>query len=239
MREMKRIRRKLNKIGRKFKKYRLRPISVFLFHQISDTFDESTMFTCDWTETKQFKHNIEILKKEYRFISLDKAYSKLCNDFLRLRNYAVLTSDDGWGSLKNILPWLNEQDIPVTLFLNPGYFDGIHFRDKPSEKYLLSDDIASLCAQNSNITIGMHGWEHTNVITKSEDEFREEVQRSIDSLRRFLCFIPFYAYTWGKHNEKTDRILKERGIVPVLIDDQKNIDDISFIHRELLDGKVL
>lgn len=236
---MSRIKRKLKKIGRKLKKFRLRPISVFLFHQVSDTFDESTMFTCDWTETKQFKNNIEVLKKEYRFISLDKAYFKLRNDFLRLRDYAVLTTDDGWRSLKNILPWFDEQHIPVTLFLNPGYFDGIHFRDKPSEKYLLSEDIAILCAQNSNITIGMHGWEHTNVLTKSEEEFSKDVQRSIGSLGLFSCFIPFYAYTWGKHDERTDRILKEFGIVPVLIDDQKNIDDINFIHRELLDGKVL
>lgn len=236
MRGMSRIRRKLNKIGRKLKKFRLRPISVFLFHQVSDTFDESTMKLGDWTETGQFKRNIEVLKQQYRFVSLEKAYKMMRKNVFRFRDYAVLTSDDGWASLKSILPWIAEQKIPVTLFLNPGYFDGEHYREKDTEKYLLTKDIKDICDTYSNVTYGMHGWEHVSATEQTIEAFRESVQMSYDVLRDFTNFIPFFAYTYGRFEESHDRVLSEYGFIPVLIDKEKNVNNIRFIHRELLDG---
>ena len=226
----------MGKLQRKLKKVRLRPISVFLFHQVSNVFEEDTMKFGDWTEIGQFKNNIELLVKKYKFISLDKAYSKISSDKLRFRNYAVLTSDDGWASLKNVLPWLNEQKIPVTLFLNPGYFDGQHFREKDSEKYLLIDDVESLSKNYPNVTVGMHGWEHVRATEQSESEFRDSVLKSLKALKIYSNFVPYFAYTYGSFNEMNARVLKEFGIIPVLIDREKNIDDLSCIHRELLDG---
>ena len=116
------LRRKLRKMCKRT------PIRVFLFHQVSDRFDATTMIEGDWTQMDQFKRNINRLRKEYTFIPLDKAYRKMRRDIFRFRDYAVLTADDGWASLNNILPWLAEQRIPVTLFLNPGYFDGRHLQ---------------------------------------------------------------------------------------------------------------
>lgn len=229
----------LKKAGRKLKKFRLRPISVFLFHQVSDTFDESTMKQGDWTETGQFKRNIEILKKKYRFVSLEKAYEMMRKDVFRFRDYAVLTSDDGWASLNSILPWIADQGIPVTLFLNPGYFDGKHFREKDTEKYLLTEDIRAICDTYSNVTFGSHGWDHILATEQSEEEFRESVKRSFEVLQGFSIFVPFFAYTYGGYNEVHNRILKEQGFIPVLIDNGKNYDDYYRIHRELLDGITL
>lgn len=229
----------LNKAGRKLKKLRLRPIRVFLFHQVSDTFDESTMKPGDWTETGQFKRNIEILKQHYRFVSLERAYEKMRTDVFRFRDYAVLTSDDGWASLKNILPWIDIQGIPVTLFLNPGYFDGEHFRENYTEKFLLTKDVREISEKYPNVTYGMHGWEHIRATNQTEDEFRESVKRSLEALKGFSNFIPFFAYTYGSFDGSHDRILNEQGFIPVLIDKEKNVDDLSCIHRELLDGVVL
>lgn len=233
------IRRMLNKAGRRIKKFHLRPISVFLFHQVSDTFDESTMKRGDWTETKQFKHNIGILKDKYVFVSLKKAYEMMRKDVFRFRRYAVLTSDDGWASLKNVLPWLAEQGIPVTLFLNPGYFDGAHYREKSTEKYLLVKDIQDICDSFPSITFGMHGWEHVRATDQTEEEFRESVRKSFDVLRTYSSFVPYFAYTYGSFDESHDRILHEQGFVPVLIDKEKNVDDLRWVHRELIDGVVL
>lgn len=230
------IGRKLNKLHRKVKKARLRPISVFLFHQVSDEFDESTMKRCDWTETNQFKHNVEVLMKEYEFISLEQAYSEMKKDVFRFRNYAVMTSDDGWASLNNVLPWLKEQNIPVTLFLNPGYFDGQHFREKTTERYLLKDDIARICRDYPNVTLGLHGWQHVRATQQDENGFRESVSKTLDALQGYPNFVPYFAYTYGAFNAMNDSVLKEFGLVPVLIDREKNVDDLSYIHRELLDG---
>lgn len=233
------IYRKIIKVSRKLKKRHLRPIRVFLFHQVSDMFDESTMKRGDWTETKQFKRNIGILKDKYVFVSLKKAYEMMRKDVFRFRRYAVLTSDDGWASLKNVLPWLAKQGIPVTLFLNPGYFDGAHYREKTTEKYLLVKDIQDICDSFPSITFGMHGWEHIRATDQTEEEFQESVRKSFEFLRAYSSFVPFFAYTYGSFEEMHDRILHEQGFVPVLIDKEKNVDDLRWVHRELIDGVVL
>ena len=147
-------------IRRKLLRMRLRPIRVFCFHQVIDEFDETTMKRCDWSNTERFKQNLVELKRKYVFISLQEAYEKLKVDKFRICCYAVLTADDGWASLKNILPWLKDQNIPITLFLNPGYFDGCHFRERETEKYLLKEDVRWICETYSNVSVGMHGWEH-------------------------------------------------------------------------------
>jgi peptidoglycan/xylan/chitin deacetylase (PgdA/CDA1 family) len=150
-----------------------------------------------------------------------------------------MTSDDGWASLKNILPWLKEQEIPVTLFLNPGYFDGQHFRERASEKYLLENDINEIATSFHNVSFGMHGWEHVRATDKDEDGFRSDVEHTMHALQAHKCFVPFYAYTWGKYNKMTGRVLSDLGVVPVMIDNETNRDDLSCIHRELLDGMKL
>lgn len=239
MRALDKIGIKFGQIHRKMRKMRLRPISVFLFHQVSDVFDESTMKRGDWTETNQFKHNVDMLMKKYKFISLDCAYSKMKKDVFRFHNYAVMTFDDGWASLKNILPWLKERDIPVTLFLNPGYFDGLHYREKDTERYLLKDDIDRISRGYPNVTFGLHGWEHVRATEQDEIGFRESVVKTIEALQQYPNFIPYYAYTYGASNEMNSSVLKEFGLVSVLMDGGKNVDDLSCIHRELLDGKEL
>jgi len=222
------------------KKKRLQPIRVFLFHQVSAEFDETTMKLGDWTETSVFKNNIEKLQKDYTFISLERAVSMMKKDVIRRKRYAVLTSDDGWLSLKTILPWLYEQQIPVTLFLNPGYYDGKHFREKSTEKYLLQSDVEELYECYGNmVTIGLHGWNHTDATKLTIDEFSNSVKKSLEELSKLSNFKPYYAYTYGSHSKETDDILRQNNLMPVLIDGGINIDDSFCIHRELLDGKVL
>lgn len=227
------------KWARKVKHFYIRPIRVFLFHQVSNDFDAATMKAGDWTATDQFKHNIERLLEEYCFISLPNAHKKMRSDFFRFRKYAVLTSDDGWASLNNILPWLSEKEIPVTLFLNPCYFDGRHFRDNETERYLTYSDINALLQSFPEVSIASHGWEHVRATEQNEEEFRSSVLTSVKVLKTFPNFVPFFAYTYGSYNEMTDRVLRGCGLIPVLIDKNKNWKDSAVIHRELLDGMIL
>ena len=222
------------RIHRKLRHLCLRPIRVFCFHQVSGEFEPETMKEGDWMQTEMFKNTILSLKEKYVFVSLQEAYHHIANDKIRIKQYAVLTADDGWASLKNILPWLFEQKLPITLFLNPHYLDGVHFRGQESEHYLLEDDLKHICENYFNVSIGFHGWEHVDVTKQSESEFREGVERSIQVLKHFTYPVPFFAYTWGKHNEINQRVLEELKLVPVYMDGQKNYDDISGVHRELL-----
>lgn len=224
----------VQKVKRKAVRGRLQPIRVFCFHQVSDVFAPDTMNECDWIQSEVFKQTVLSMKEKTVFVSLKEAYHHIVNDKVRLRHYAVLTADDGWASIKNVLPWLSEQNLPITLFLNPGYFDGIHFREKNSERYLLEKDIKHISDTFPSVSFGIHGWEHVDVTKQNEKEFRENVEKSIQALKCYKSFIPFFAYPWGRRNGMSKRILKEHGLVPVLMDGLNNYNDASAIHRELL-----
>lgn len=222
------------RVKRKWKRFWLNPVRVFCFHQVSDEFDPDTMQLGDWMPTEAFEQRLLALKKNHVFVPLEEACRHISNDRCRLKYYSVLTADDGWASLKSILPWLGEQKIPVTLFLNPLYMDRKHFRERETECYLSEDDIRSICDTYTNVSFGMHGWEHVDVTKQSEDEFRKNVKQSVDALKDYASFVPFFAFPWGRRNGMNVQVLKEFELIPVLMDGLVNYDDASQIHRELL-----
>ena len=46
------------KLSKRLEKVLFRPIDVFVFHSVSDTFDNNCNEKIDWTSTDEFKHNI-------------------------------------------------------------------------------------------------------------------------------------------------------------------------------------
>ena len=227
-----------NKIIHKWVKLRLAPIRVFCLHHVCEHFDAESMHDVDWIALDKFKEKVLAMQQSgVEFITLTNAYDKLAHSLspfaFRLNRYAVLTFDDGYASLKEVLPWLKEHDIPVMLFINPDYAAGKAYRESDKEKYLTIEELAEL-----DVEIGMHGLQHLDVTKMNEDEFYEFAESSFHhSINSSLKhFIPFWAYTWGRHNSMTDRVLKEKGITPVYIDGMKNYNDACCIHRELLDN---
>ena len=127
----------LKKLQRKWMKLRLQPIRVFCLHHVCEQFDSDAMYACDWMALDEFKQKIIALRRQgYQFISLTDAYEYLKKDWFRQKKYAVLTFDDGYKSLKDVLPWLEEQNIPATLFINGKYLDGMSYRITDKEEYL-------------------------------------------------------------------------------------------------------
>lgn len=229
----------VNKLKRKWMKMRWQPIRVLCFHQVSDTFDENSMYKQDWISTFDFQDIVRRFQaKGYTFISITEAFEKLRHDSFRCKKYAVLTADDGWSSVQNILPWLDDQRIPITLFLNPANFDGKHYRIKKGEEYLTTEDVTYLAEQYPLLTIGSHGWEHVPATRLSALDFKENVDKSIDALRKLPNYIPYYAYTWGWHNDTTDRILIDKEIVIVNLKGRKNYQSQYALDREELNTEI-
>lgn len=236
---------------------RLQPIRVFCFHQVSDDYNPLTMWECDWTQTELFKRNILNLKeKGYIFISLHQAHEKLKHDRFRYKKYAVLTADDGYKSLLNILPWLEEQQIPITLFVNTKYLDGqswsnineeqarrakpdVDMLEKVCPKLYLSMEELKKVAAMPNVTIGMHGHEHLDATQQTIEEFERNVLSCKEALKNIPHTIPYFAYAWGKHNKATDKVLKEMDLIPVLVNGTKNYTYGGYIDRMAIDGKQL
>lgn len=221
------------KLQRKWVKLRLQPIRVFCLHHVCEQFDVETMYPCDWMALSEFKQKIKDLHNQgYQFISLTDAYNHLKNDLFRRKKYAVLTFDDGYKSLLEVLPWLEQQNIPATLFINGKYLDGTSYRESPKEQYLTYDELFAL---NSHlIEIGHHGWEHAPVCQMTNEEFIQSIQLNISAISNHPRYIPFWAYTWGRYTVETNQILRTNEIIPVYVNGMKNYTNEGFINRELL-----
>lgn len=223
----------LNKIKRKLNKMRLQPIRVYCLHHVCAEFDAETMVACDWVQINEFKREIMAMRNAgIELISLTEAQEKLRGDIYRCKKYAVLTFDDGYASLKEIFPWLEEQKIPVALFINGKYLDGKSYRKNPNERYLTKGELWALTSPL--VEIGSHGWEHTNAVDMSADVFKQSIAQNKEILHTHPRYIQFHAYTWGKHTKATDAYLQAQGITPIYMDGMKNYNDAKVIHRELL-----
>ena len=221
------------KLQRKWIKLRLQPIRVFCLHHVCEQFDSDAMYTCDWMALDEFKQKINILRDDgYQFISITDAYEHLKKDRFRRKKYAVLTFDDGYKSLKEVLPWLEAQKIPVTLFINGKYLDGSSYRETPKEQYLTYDELFALTSPL--IEIGHHGWEHKSVQEMSGAELIDSMQKNIEILSSHPRYIPFWAYTYGIHDKNSDVIISNYGMTLVLVNGGKNYKWMGAIDRELL-----
>lgn len=223
----------LHRIQRKLMKLSLQPIRVFCFHHVCTECDVESMNKGDWMQIDDFKRKVLTLRENgAEFISLTEAYNKITNDKWRNNKYAVLTFDDGYTSLKEILPWLEKQHIPVTLFINGKYLDGKSYRNNPKEQYLTKEELFALTSPF--IEIGSHGWEHLDASKISADEFKIIIEQNIKLLQTHPRYVPFHAYTWGRYNRGSNSVLTQMNITPVLIDGMKNYNEPHIIHRELL-----
>lgn len=225
----------IKKVRNRWKKFRLQPIRAFCLHHVTSIYDAESMNRGDWMDINEFKQKIAAMQQDgVVFISLSDAYRHICEDCIRCRKYAVITFDDGYDSLKEVLPWLNEQHIPVTLFINGKYTDGKSYRKNPKEKYLTKEDLDTFYKQYPLLTIGSHGWEHTDASQMTIDEFYHYIESNVDLLHTHPAYIPFHAYTWNRHTDNTDAALRSKNIIPVYVDGMKNYNEPNVIHRELL-----
>ena len=193
---------------------RLHPIHVYCLHHVCAEYDADSMNRGDWMQIDAFKEKVLAMQHDgVEFVSLADAYRHICKDRIRYKKYAVLTFDDGYASLKEVLPWLEEQHIPATLFINGKYLDGKSYRKNPKEKYLTKEELWSLTSPL--IEIGHHGWEHVRATRLTEEEFEDSVERNVSELSVHPNYVPFWAYTYGAHTEQIDDYLQGKQIVPI------------------------
>lgn len=227
------MRELVNKIRRKLMHLRLQPIRVYCLHHVCAEFDAESMNVGDWTQIDELKDKVQAMQQSgVEFISLSKAYSHIDHDIFRTRQYAVLTFDDGYASLKEVLPWLQEQHIPATMFINGKYLDGKSYRKNPKEQYLTKDELFALVSPL--IEIGSHGWEHKDATTMTLEDFKNSEAKNTDLLSMHPRYTPFYAYTYGRHSSEQDVYLLSIGQVPVLVDGMNNYKEKRYIHRHVL-----
>lgn len=234
----------LNKIKKKYETLHLRSIRIFCIHNVSDCFDADSMWPCDWIQIGVFKRTVLELQKQYTFISLTEAQRHLHRDIIRIRKYAVLTADDGFASLKNIMPWLEKRQIPITLFINPIVWDGKtigqNLKSLPistennwaKDVYLLPEDLKAF--QSPLVTFGYHGFEHINESVETYETFAANFEKCRKAMEILDNVVPFYAHTYGRTTKQNDEYLIKQRITPVYVNGGKNYNQWRNIDRELL-----
>lgn len=231
---------------------RFQPIQVFCFHQVSEQYEPIYGGIENWTNNAQFKKNIIELKKRFVFISINDALNHLRHDLFRFKRYAVLTCDDGFQCVLDLLPWFEEQKIPIALFLSLKYLDGNSYdtwfdscwKEVPEggKKLLLGSmyfywnhlSIEPVCS--GNVTLAIHGLGHDDVSKLNEREFSSYVDECVSLLGRHPRYKPFYAYTWGRHSSENDKVLKRKNIIPVYCDGMNNYGFDGAVQRVWVDG---
>lgn len=223
----------LKKIKHRLLSLRLHSIRVLCFHHICKAYDAESMNQGDWEDIEVFKEYILSMRQEgFKFISLTEAYRHISEDKVRWNNYMVITIDDGYASLKEVLPWLEEQHIPVTLFINGKYLDGKSYRKNLREKYLTKEELWDLTSPL--VEIGSHGWEHKDTTLMTLEQFESSVQENMLLLSTHPRYAPFYAYPYGRRTASENQYLQDIGLIPVLVDGKMNYNDNQYIQRELL-----
>ena len=151
--------------------------------------------------------------------------------------------------INDLLPWLEENHIPITLFLNARYLDGQscsphilrHARMENAE--VTEEEVAEGLYLTESmlkgmpgdwVTLASHGYEHVNAAKLGLDQFVDQIQKNVMALSQYNSYIPFHAYTWGRRTKKTNDVLEGFNLIPVFMDGQMNYNDPKVIHRELL-----
>lgn len=236
------------KLKRRLLRLRLQPVRVFCFHEV----DENEENNPDRIPMSFLMETIQqLLNSGYKFISLKEAHAHIKKDKIRIKKYAVLTADDGLKCQLNVLDWLEKKNIPITLCLNVlslsnktcglPYRKWYHIEDKETEKryaeqlYISESELQRI--ESNLVTFALHGVNHDEAATEiSLDDFRKDVEACIQKFASNKHYVPFYTYKYGMHNRNTDEVLRQYNLTPILVDGEKNYNDASCIHRELLEA---
>jgi peptidoglycan/xylan/chitin deacetylase (PgdA/CDA1 family) len=236
------------KLERKLLRFRLQPVRVFCFHEVGENEENNP----DRIPMSFLMETIQqLLNCGYEFISLEEAHAHIKKDKIRIKKYAVLTADDGLKCQLNVLEWLEKKNIPITLCLNVlslnnktcglPYRKWYHIEDKETEKryaeqlYISESELQRI--ESNLVTFALHGVNHDEAATEiSLDDFKKDVETCMQKFVLNKHYVPYYTYKYGMHNRNTDEVLRQYNLTPILVDGEKNYNDASCIHRELLEA---
>jgi len=126
----------------------------------------------------------------------------------------VLTFDDGTRDfLENALPVLQEFAFSSTLFIVTGMVGGVRaWSDLPPVPLMSANEIRSL--QNMGFAVGAHTISHPRLSSLNENEAREEIAVSKQTLSNLLGTpVSWFAYPYLAATDWTRALVKEAGYV--------------------------
>lgn len=212
-----------------------RSIPVLMYHSvcINQRIDSEYIIT-----PEKFREDMEYLKNRgYTFVSLPAIYDFYTGNGSLPEKCAAITFDDGFlNNLTEVLPVLQELDIPANINIVGSYTDNYSMLHERDESYacLTWDDVKTL-AQSGKADIGCHTWDMHYLGTRrgcarqkgESDEayravLREDLRRFDQALREHCGMeTKIFAYPYGEVSDISKEVLAEEGFTILLTCEEK------------------
>ncbi len=203
-------------------------VTVLLFHSVSS---DGTLVDID---KNNFAYQLNYLKNNFDFISLDQVIAYIKGDFYPKQPSVALTFDDGYEDiLKNVIPLLAKDLIPATFFVvaDPNNINRSELRN--DKRVLTLKKIKDL--KGDLFSIGSHTMTHIDLKNVSLERGVKELNNSKRVLESVLkTKIKYFAYPKGFYTEqivsKAGKIYHASfGTQPGVINQRSNLQLISRI----------
>jgi len=180
-------------------------VSIIAYHSV------------DWNNSfytvspKEFRRQIEYLRKNYEVVSLDKIVDFVTGKKNLPKKSVAITFDDGYyDNYLNVYPYLKKFGLPATLFVTIGYIGkNIPLGNIPL-KMLGWNEIKEM-SQN-NIDVGAHAISHPNLQVTDLQEAKNEVLKSKEEIEKKIGrSIDYFAYPFSRCNAEIIDLVESYG----------------------------
>lgn len=187
---------------------------VLVYHAIGDA---DGLFGT--VSRRRFRTDVARLSDRFEFVALSDLAAS--DEAGRL----ALTVDDGMRSAyTEVLPVVREFDVPVTLFLNPGFLGGRdratvarrHGTATAADRLLTESEVAELAAEPL-VSLGNHSLTHADLAAVEDpDAIHREVATARERLEdRFGVEVTAFSYPYGTATDRARRLVRETHDVSV------------------------
>jgi len=160
---------------------------VLMYHRFNESKYPSTNIQMDI-----FEQQIKIIK-DHKYNFYDPKEFDLNFKIPKKEKKILITIDDGFNSFyENAWPFLKENQIPFILFIsteavgNFGYMTWDEIKEIEKEKF---------------VYIGNHSHSHNYLVDLNEEEFLEDIDKSIKIFKEKLGYNPiFFSYPFGEYS---------------------------------------
>ncbi|MCX6706530.1 MAG: polysaccharide deacetylase family protein, partial [Candidatus Woesearchaeota archaeon] len=210
-------------------------VPVLIYHAVKDGKPGETIISVE-----KFSEQMKYLNDEgYKTISITDLVNFMKTGAAVPEKAIVLTFDDGWISIKDVIPILNQYGFKASFWIFPGTGIG--------GPYMGWNDIIDI-SKNPNFEIGSHSMTHPwdkqdNLVTwvdgktagKTEKDAEQEIKESKRILEEKIGKdVKYFAWPVGWYNDKLISIAKDAGYQGLLtVEDGANYqgDDVFRIKR--------
>lgn len=185
------------------------PPLILAHHGVSDVpahLDPEGLFV----SPAQLRRQIGRLRRwGYRFATFGELAERAARR--QAHGHVALTFDDGLAdNLTELVPVLDEQGVPATVFVTTGWLGEPH-PSVPFARIMTAEQVAAL--HGAGVEIGAHTVTHPDMTTLDPPAMREEVRTSAEQLRAITGGpVDVFAYPFGFVNDTVARATADAGM---------------------------